>query len=68
MKANNGLIHEELGLLDAYAGQALQGMLADSANLDSMLPEELAHDAFLFAKSMLRERRSVLNEIRREGL
>ena len=64
----NPLGQMEHGLLDEYAGQALQGMLADSSNLDSMLPEELAHDAFLYALSMLRERRTVTQKLKKEGL
>ena len=64
----NPLGQMEHGLLDEYAGQALNGMLADSSNLDSMLPEELAHDAFLYAKAMLRERRAVMNQLAKEGL
>lgn len=62
----NGIKHDEAGLLDEYAGQAMAGMLANSG-LDAHLPPEIAHDAFLFAAAMLKERRAVLSRIKKNG-
>ena len=60
------LQHQELGLLDEYAGQAMAGFLANPRCQNRQ--GQIGRDAFNQARYMLIERRKALKEIEIDGI